>query len=57
MHKITLLCIGSVKMNWAKEACTMYSERLEKLCSFTMHELADSKQNDIQISFIAVFAK
>lgn len=46
MQKITLLCIGSAKESWAKDACAFYLERLERAAKFEVVELPASKEKD-----------
>lgn len=48
MQRITLLCIGTPKFSWAKEACSQYMERLQTGCKFELVELPASKQKDSQ---------
>lgn len=48
MQQITIVCVGTLKLPWAKQACAMYSERLTKQCKLTLIEVPDSKQKDIQ---------
>lgn len=44
MHKISLICIGSLKEQWARDAVKMYKERLNTFVDFTMLELPPSRQ-------------
>lgn len=46
MQHVTLLCIGSVKESWAKEACALYLERLSRVAKFDVVELPASKEKD-----------
>lgn len=48
MQTITLVTIGTLKTNWAKEACTMYQQRLGNLCTLEVVTLKDSKQKNVQ---------
>jgi len=46
VQKVTLLCIGSVKESWAKDACAFYLERLEHAAKLDVVELPASKEKD-----------
>jgi 23S rRNA (pseudouridine1915-N3)-methyltransferase len=46
MQHVTLLCVGSIKESWAKEACAFYFERLERVAKFDVVELPASKEKD-----------
>ena len=46
MHKITLLCVGSLKSSWAAEGCAQYTERLRSAMDLEIVELAASKEKD-----------
>jgi 23S rRNA (pseudouridine1915-N3)-methyltransferase len=48
MQQTTILCVGTLKMQWAKQACALYEQRLAKQCRLKIIELPDSKQTDIQ---------
>ena len=46
MHKITLVTIGRLKENWAREACAFYADRLEHAVKLTIAELPASRETD-----------
>ncbi|HLC66536.1 MAG TPA: 23S rRNA (pseudouridine(1915)-N(3))-methyltransferase RlmH, partial [Candidatus Nanoarchaeia archaeon] len=46
MHHITLLCIGSLKFSWAKEACQDYADRLGHSLKLELIELPASKARE-----------
>ncbi len=46
MQRITLLCIGKLKENYAKDACAFYGERLSHALKFEIIELPASKEKD-----------
>jgi 23S rRNA (pseudouridine1915-N3)-methyltransferase len=46
MQKLTLLCIGSLKVRWAAEACTEYADRIGHMAKFDVRELPASKERD-----------
>jgi 23S rRNA (pseudouridine1915-N3)-methyltransferase len=46
MHKITLLCMGSLKSPWAADACTQYTDRLRGDMNLEIVELPASKERD-----------
>lgn len=46
VHRITLLCIGSLKFSWAKEACKDYAHRLGHSLKLQILELPASKARE-----------
>lgn len=48
MHRITLLCVGSVKTRWIAEGCAQYLERLAHDARVEIVEVPASKQADPQ---------
>ena len=46
MQRVTVLCVGSLKETYWKEALREYEKRLSSLCSFTLTELPESKLPD-----------
>jgi 23S rRNA (pseudouridine1915-N3)-methyltransferase len=44
MHRITLLCIGSLKAGWVRGACEEYSARLRSHVRLTIVELPTSRE-------------
>lgn len=43
MRKITLICVGSLKENYFKEAYTEYRKRLSRFFDFQLIELSEAK--------------
>ncbi len=46
MHKITLLCVGKVNVDWIAEGCRDYLGRLKRQALVEVHELSASKEKD-----------
>jgi 23S rRNA (pseudouridine1915-N3)-methyltransferase len=46
MHHVTLLCIGSLKFSWAKEACRDFADRLGHSIKIEILELPASKMRE-----------
>jgi len=44
MHRITLLCVGSLKLPWAKAGCDDYLKRLSHTVSMDIRELPASRE-------------
>lgn len=44
MHRIALLCIGTLREQWAKEGAKLYSDRLKHVCDLRITELVPSHQ-------------
>jgi 23S rRNA (pseudouridine1915-N3)-methyltransferase len=44
MHKISLICIGGLREQWAKEAAKLYLDRLKHAFDFRVTELVPSHQ-------------
>lgn len=49
MQKITLLCVGSLKFSWAKEACRDYADRLSHSLKLEIVELPAGKAREPSI--------
>lgn len=47
MHKITLLCVGSLKSSWAAEGCKQFTDRLRGTLDLEIVELSASKERDL----------
>lgn len=48
MHHVTLLCVGSLKFSWAKEACQDYADRLGYSLKLEIVELPASKMREAE---------
>ncbi|MDD5623584.1 MAG: 23S rRNA (pseudouridine(1915)-N(3))-methyltransferase RlmH [Candidatus Peribacteraceae bacterium] len=46
MHRITLLCVGSLKTRWVVEGCADYLERLRHSFSIEVIEVAAGREKD-----------
>ncbi len=46
MQKIILIAIGKLKESWAREACSVYADRLQHALRFEVIELPASKEKD-----------
>ena len=48
VHRVTLLCVGSVKTSWIAEGCSEYATRLQRSVRLEIVELPASKQRDAE---------
>lgn len=46
MHHVTLLCIGSLKFSWAKDACKDFADRLSHVLKLEIVELPAGKARE-----------
>lgn len=46
MYKITILCVGSLKEAYWREACAEYQKRLRPFCRFTVTEVSEERLPD-----------
>lgn len=46
MMKINIICVGRLKENYWRDACSEYAKRLEKFCSFSVIELPEHRLQD-----------
>lgn len=46
MYKITILCVGSLKESYWREACAEYQKRLRPFCRFTVVEVSEERVPD-----------
>lgn len=46
MQRIALITIGRLKESWARDACTMYTDRLKHAAKFDVVEVIASRETD-----------
>jgi 23S rRNA (pseudouridine1915-N3)-methyltransferase len=46
MHRLTLLCVGRIRVSWIAEGCREYLDRLKPDFRIDVRELAESREKD-----------
>ncbi len=46
MYKVTILCVGSLKESYWRDACKEYQKRLQPFCRFQIIEVAEERVPD-----------